>query len=182
MSFRPSRTVYPPARYADDAGGHDLSTHRRPAPSALATRDVPTTAVSTPPDSPTPLSLDSDSQVETVAKTLAPGSAPARGTGKRAAPSHDTGYVRESSPSTSTDIVDDDVPAAKKAKTLRPSDTVDSLGMHTDVQVMDIDDVSDPREEALNKTDPTADLKFFFTSAPPAPGQTKVRMSCNLCM
>jgi hypothetical protein len=73
------------------------------------------------------------------------------------------------------------MPAAKKAKTLKPLDAVDNLGMHTDVQVMDINDTSDPHKEALNKTDPTADIKAFFSSAPPAPSQTKLQMSCDLC-
>lgn len=77
-------------------------------------------------------------------------------------------------PATSINDIDDDMPTVKKPKTLGPLDTLDDLGMHTDVQVMDIDDVSDPHEEVLNKTDPTADIKFFFTTAPPAPGQTKM--------
>jgi hypothetical protein len=164
MTFRPSHTIYLPARYAEDAGGHNLSTRRRPLASAPSDGG-PTTAMPTPPDSTSPLQLDSDGQVD---KTPAPGF-PARSAGMRAAPSHDTGFTRESSPSTSTEIIDNDALAAKKGKslkTLRPSDTMDSLGMHTDVQVMDIDDVCDPREEALNKTDATADLRFFFLLLP----------------
>jgi hypothetical protein len=189
MSFRPSCKTYLPARYANNAGEDEARTHRHPAASSAAalSHGGPTPSTSMPSDSPPPLpldSLDSDSQD----KTLAPHLAPARSTGKRAASSLNTGYARASllsrasSPSASTDIIDNDMPAAKKAKTLRPSDTVDDMGMHTDVQVMDINDVSDPREEALNKTDPTADIKFFFSPAPPAPGQTKVQMSCDLCM
>ena len=164
MTFRPSRTIYPPARYSDDADG-PVSTHRRPVaptlPALTPSQGRPTTATSTP--SP---SLDSV--------------APPRGAGGKC-PAHNTEHTRGSSPSTS---IDDpvDTPTLKKTRTLQPSDTLDDLGMHTDVLVMDMDDASDPREEALNKTDPTADLKYFFTSAPPAPGQTKARMRCNLCM
>ena len=181
MSFRPSRTIFPPARYAEDTNGHDLSTRGRPArptASALATPNDggPITATSSPLESPSPLLLpvDSDDQVD---KTPAPGSL-TQSTGKRAALSRNTS--RDSSPAP-TEIDDDDTPATKKAKTLRPLDTLDDLGMHTDVQVMDLDDSCNPREESLNKSNHTADLQFFFTSAPPAVGQTKMRMSCVLC-
>ena len=51
-------------------------------------------------------------------------------------------------------------------------DTVDDLGMHTDVQVMDLDDASDPRKEALNKTSPIADIQAFLL-LPPVPGKTQ---------
>ena len=65
---------------------------------------------------------------------------------------------------------DDNMPATKKAKTLRPLDTLDDLRMHTDIQVMDIEDSFNPREGTLNKINHTADLQFFFTSVPPAVG------------
>jgi hypothetical protein len=174
MTFRPSRVIYPPARFAEDAGGHELSTRRRPVAPAQSDGG-PTTATSTPsalssPGSPLPLYLDDDP----VDKTLSP-SLPARSTGKRAT------LVRKPSTSTSSEIVNVDEPAPKKAKPLRPMDTLDDLGMHTDVQVMDLDDASDPREETLNKTNAIADIQAFFTSVNPLPGETKSRMSCNLC-
>ena len=124
--------------------------------------------------SPLPLPVDSDNEVD---KTPLPGSL-TQSTGKHAALSHNTS--RESSPAP-TEFDDDNAPATKKAKTLRPLDTLDDLGMHTDVQVMDIEDSFDPHEETLNKTNHTANLQFFFTSVPPAVGQTKTRMSCVLC-
>ena len=178
MSFRPSHTIFPPARYAEDAGGHELSSCGHPAASALATPIAggPTTAMSSPLESPSPLPLPVDSDNE-VDKTPLPGSL-TRSTGKRAALSHNTS--RESSPAP-TEFDDDNMPVTKKAKTLRPLETLDDLGMHTDVQVMDIKDSFDPREETLNKTNHTADLQFFFTSVPPAVGRTKTRMSCILC-
>ena len=172
MSFRPSRVIYPPARYADDASELDLSSRRRPVASTLShgglTMPTSTPSIVSSPSPSPPDDLDSDSHVD---KNL-------QQTGKRPAASTTT---RESSPATSINDNEHDMPTAKKPKTLGPSDTLDDLGMHTDVQVMDIDDVSDPREEVLNKTDPAADIKFFFTTAPPAPGQTKTRMGCNLC-
>ena len=60
--------------------------------------------------------------------------------------------------------IEDDLPATKKAKPLRPMDTPDDLGMHTDIQVMDLDDASDPHEETLNKTNAIANIQAFFTS------------------
>ena len=77
--------------------------------------------------------------------------------------------------------LEDNVPTSKKTKQLGPMDTVDNLGMHSDVQVMNIDDVSDPYTETLNKTNPMANIKFFFTPTTPV-GQTKTQMCCNLCM
>ena len=107
--------------------------------------------------------MDSDDKVD---KTPLPGSL-TRSTGKCAALSHNTS--RESSPAPA-EFDDDNVPVTKKVKTLRPLDTLDDLGMHTDIQVMDIEDSFDPREETLNKTNHTADLQFLFTSVPPAVG------------
>jgi hypothetical protein len=168
MSFRPPHTICPPARFTDDMGGL-VSIHRHPVAPALRaltpSQSGPTTTTST--SAPSPL-------LDPVDQTLVPtsrlsGLAPPRGAGKRLA--HNTDH------SASDDNLNDDTPIGpilKKAKTIRPSDTLDDLGMHTNVQVMDINDASDPREEALNKTDPTANIKFSFTSAPPAPGQTKV--------
>ncbi|KAH8982261.1 hypothetical protein EDB92DRAFT_1894562 [Lactarius akahatsu] len=75
----------------------------------------------------------------------------------------------------------DGVLNSKKAKTQARPDTDTDTGMHSDVEVMDIDDVDDPHDETLNKTDPTADIKAFFTALPRVPGQAKQRMSCNLC-
>jgi hypothetical protein len=68
--------------------------------------------------------------------------------------------MKDSSAALSMDF--NNVPAVKKAKALRPEDRVDNLGKHTDIQVMDINNASDPHDEALNKTDPTANIKVFL--------------------
>jgi hypothetical protein len=136
-----------------------------PNPGRLTTAtSMPSRIFSPSPLPPLPPDLDSH-------KTLPPtGLAPAQKC-----------LAQVSSPSASMDNINNDVPMAKKAKTLRPLDAVDALGMHANVQVMDIDNASDPRDEDLSKADLTADIKSFFTSVPLAPGQTKVQMSCNLC-
>ena len=191
MSSRPYRTIYPSAKLtAENAGQLELSTHRRAVASASAlaapTRGETTVATSGPPGSTPPITSsplplpDLQPQVD---KTLAPRYRPSdsapQSSGKRLA--NNTSSARASTPAASVDDINDGMPTTKKAKTVRPSDTLDSLGMHSDVQVMDIDDVSDLRKESLNKSDPTADIKFFFTLVPSPPGQAKVRVRCNLC-
>jgi hypothetical protein len=105
------------------------------------------------------------SQSELVLQTVTPmpsvdkAPAPSQSTGKR--PVSDTGHGRASTP---MDDIGDGVPISKRPRTLKPSDTLDEFGMHTDVQVIDIDDASDPREEPLNKSDRTADISFFLYS------------------
>jgi hypothetical protein len=98
--------------------------------------------------------------------------------------------VSDISPSNSFLLVDTDTtdainsaPKVKKAKmTLGPDQTVSQpSGLHADISIISIDDIEDPQSEQLNKTDATADIKEFFTSVPPGPGQDKVCMKCNLC-
>ena len=194
MSSCPSHTIYPSAKLtAENTGLLELSAHRCAVASAMVsaalthrgtTVAMSTPASSTPPNisSPLPLLPDLQSQVD---KTCAPmhrssGLAP-QTSGKRLA--HNTSPTRVPMPAMSIDDINDGMPIAKKAKkAVKPLDTLNSLGMHSDVQVMGIDDIADPRQESLNKSDPTADIKFFFTSVPSPPGQTKLRMWCNLCM
>ena len=184
MSSCPTHTIYPSAKLtAENAGQLELSTHCRAVASASTlaapTRGETTVAMSGPPGStPSITSLPSplpDLQPR-VDKTLAPRCRPSdlapQSSGKHLA--NNTSSARVSTPTMSVDDIDDGMPTTKKAKTVWPSDTLDSLGMHSDVQVMDIDNVSDPRKESLNKSDPTADIKFFFTLVPSPPGQAKV--------
>ena len=186
MSSCPSHTIYPSAKLtAENAGLLELSAHCRAVASATAlaalthggtTVATSTPASSTPPNisSPSPLLPDLQSRVD---KTHAPthqssGLAP-QTSGKRLA--HNTSPARAPTPAMSIDDIDDGMLIAKKAKkAVKPSDTLDSLGMHSDVQVMGIDNIADPHQESLNKSDPTADIKFFFTSVPSPPGQTKL--------
>ena len=50
------------------------------------------------------------------------------------------------------------------------------------MSIIDIDDIDDPQDERLNRSDPTADIKFFFSPVPRLQGQSKRRMKCNLCV
>jgi hypothetical protein len=68
----------------------------------------------------------------------------------------------------------DDTPKQKKPKTLGVQD------VHSKTLIIDIDDIEDPQTEPLNKTDPTADIKYFFSPVPRISGQPKC-MKCDLC-
>ena len=195
MSSRPSRTIYPSAKLtAENAGQLELSTHRRAVASATAlaaptaptcgeatvTTSAPAASMPSTTSSPSPHLLDLQPRADKrIISAYRPSNLAPQNPGKRLA--HKTSPARASTPTTSVDDINDGMLTTKKAKTVRPSDTVDSLGMHSDVQVMDIDDVADPRTESLNKSDATADIKFFFTLVPSPPGQAKLRMRCNLC-
>jgi hypothetical protein len=102
--------------------------------------------------------------------------------GNGAPASKKTKMLRPSDTLDSVDDIGNSALATKKNKTLRPSDTLDSddFGMHADVQVMDIDDATDPREETLNATSRTADITFFFIPIASAPN-TPARVKCKLC-
>jgi hypothetical protein len=81
-------------------------------------------------------------------------------------------------------VVDEDPvprPKAKKAKKAKKASDQDTSQLHADSSIITIDDIEDPRDERLNKTDPTADIREFFVAVPPGPGENKPRMKCNLC-
>ena len=75
----------------------------------------------------------------------------------------------------------DDILNLKKAQTNGPRSDLYTSGRHSGVGITDIDDVADARDEFLNKTDPTVDIKAFFKTLPHVPGRPKSHMSCNLC-
>src|SRR6266702_5057247 len=69
----------------------------------------------------------------------------------------------------------------RKRRQMGPVLDLYTSGRHSGVGITDIDDVADARDEFLNKTDPTADIKAFFKALPHVPGRPKSHMSCNLC-
>ncbi|KAH8996931.1 hypothetical protein EDB86DRAFT_2828970 [Lactarius hatsudake] len=159
MSSRPTHTLHPSAKLtADNVAELELSSHRCMVAST-------TSVTHRPPANPSsPLSLPEPSPPGSVyipAPSLATSDsdlAQARTSCKRPQASRD-------GVNTAPTLVDghDGAPVSKKAKTNGSPTDLDASGMHSDVQVMDIDDVNDPHEESLNKTDPTADIKAFFT-------------------
>ena len=71
---------------------------------------------------------------------------------------------------------------AKKLKMTPGQHAMGASGLQTDISIISIDDVDDLQTERLNKTNPTADIKEFFSVMPCVPGQDKVRMQCKLCV
>jgi hypothetical protein len=67
----------------------------------------------------------------------------------------------------------------KRARTVISSGTQEE---HSGISIIDIDDIKDPEDEPLNKSDPSADIKYFFTPAPRPTGQAKGCMKCYLCL
>lgn len=169
---RPARKIVPPARYADNL---ELTSHSRAIASVSAASTAPELASSPLPGSSPPPQTDTEDTL-----SLAADSSQARSSSKR--PSHaiqaslSVNSVIVVSPTTS----DDAPPTAPKTK--KPKTSLTSGNQEdSQVSIIDIDNVEDPQDERLNKSDPTADIKYFFTLVPRLPGQSKGRMKCNLC-
>ncbi|KAH9013230.1 hypothetical protein EDB85DRAFT_2158375 [Lactarius pseudohatsudake] len=156
---------------AENAGNLELTSHRRAVTVTsvgLASTPQPSPPVPEPFASTTPTDFDEESSFP------GPGPVPTQTSTKRPGQlsSHST-----------LDMVDDagvavDVPKAKKLKKTPRQLTT---GLQADVSIIEIDDVDNLQNERLNRTDPTADIKAFFTAVPCVPGQNKERMWCNLC-
>jgi hypothetical protein len=174
---RPSHVIHPSAKLtADNVGELELSWHCHVVASATSVtpRQLATSSASfLPPCLPQPTPSDSDNTQSPLTSNQP------RTSCKRPRVSHAGIDTSPSSPSLIDDH--DDTLISKKAKKNGPPTDLDASGMHSDVQIMDISDVDDPRDESLNKMDPTADIKAFFTALPRVPGQPKPCMSCNLC-
>ena len=191
MPPRPARKIIPTAKLAaDNAGELELTTHRRAVASAsaaalavplpnssspLPASSPPLPASSPPlPASSPPPHTDTDDASDLV---------PVRGSLKRPSQVLQNSLSLDSvivlSPTTS-DNAPEAVPTAKKTKTSPPSEQAPSHVL-ADSSIIEIDDIDDPRDERLNKNDPTADIKYFFSLVPRIPGQNKRRMKCNVC-
>jgi hypothetical protein len=73
----------------------------------------------------------------------------------------------------------DNAPKLKKSKKSTSQPTVTAL--QNEVTIIDIDNIDDMKNERLNKSKLTADIKRFFIVMPSLPGQDKVHMLCKLC-
>ena len=187
----PARKIIPTAKLAaDNAGELELTTHRRAVASAsaaalavplpnssspLPASSPPLPASSPPlPASSPPPHTDTDDASDLV---------PVRGLLKQPSQVLQNSLSLDSvivlSPTTS-DNAPEAVPTAKKTKTSPPSEQAPSHVL-ADSSIIEIDDIDDPRDERLNKNDPTADIKYFFSLVPRIPGQNKRRMKCNVC-
>jgi hypothetical protein len=74
-----------------------------------------------------------------------------------------------------TTDVQDNAPKPKKSK------VASQPVLQKEALIIEIDDIDDWKNEWLNKSNPTADIKEFFVGTPRMPGQDKARMLCKLC-
>ncbi|KAF8258253.1 hypothetical protein EI94DRAFT_1708159 [Lactarius quietus] len=173
---RPARKVVLPSRFTDNLGEVELIPLCRaivstPTDSAPATTSSPLPVSSPPPQTDTE---DASSVAADPSQARSSTKRPSQPT--RSSLSLDSVIILSPTTSDGPDGFPDTAPQAKKSKTsLTPVGREDTL-----TSIIDIDDIEDPRDEKLNKSDPTADIKYFFTAVPRVPGQPKGRMRCNL--
>jgi len=86
------------------------------------------------------------------------------------------------STTTSTDTdTSSSAPKSKKLKMPLPHNPSVS-DVQREPSIVDIDDIDNLQDEHLNKSNPTADIKFFFTPLLHQLGHAKGCMRCNMCM
>jgi hypothetical protein len=160
MSTRPVRAIRPLAKYLEDASGFVLSpTAPAAAPSPASTKST----MLTPMLMPTLTDLDVSSSPPASALAKRP----------RARPLVLT--INEDADATDQD----NAPKLKKSKKSTSQPTVTAL--QNEATIINIDNIDDMKNERLNKSKLTADIKRFFIAMPSLPGQDKVRMLCKLC-
>ena len=164
---RPVRAIRPPAKFAEDASDFSLG---------LVSRHKAATSTTTPltaPSSPT-----SGLHASATLTDFEVGSSPDPPTRTATKRPLDGLTLDIDDDANSTDVAED-APKTKKSKKVpnRPAPTA----LQNEASIIDIDDVDDMKNERLNKSDATADLKEFFIAAPRAPGQDKAQMRCKLC-
>ena len=191
MPTCPAQKIFPSAKLAaDNVGELELTTHRRAVVSASAA------ALTAPlPNSSSPLPVSSPPLPASLPPLPASLPPPHTDTDDAADLVQVRGLLKQPSQvlqsSLSLDsviillpITSDNAPeavsTAKKMKTLPPSEQEPSLVL-ADSSIIDIDNIDDPCNEQLNKNDPTADIKYFFSPVPCIPGQNKRHMKCNVC-
>ena len=198
MPPRPAQKIIPTAKLAaDNTGELELTSHCRavasasaaalavPLPNFLSPLPVssPSLPVSLPslpafspplPASSPPPHTDTDNAADLV---------PVRGSLKQPSQVFQSSLSLDSViillPTTS-DNAPEAVPTAKKMKTSPLSEQAPSHVL-VDSSIIKIDDIDDPHNKWLNKNDPTADIKYFFSPVPHIPGLNKQHMKCNIC-
>src|SRR6266404_9670332 len=200
MTFRPSRPFHlirPSAKlHADNMGELQVASHRHAVASAVSVaQHVAPTPLSSPslppselPDEPAPDGPTSDDDAPAPAPMPDLTTATRPTSHKRPLASCQStlsvfslSTVVSSPGSPSLDDTDTDPPnedtRSKRAKRLAPDSSAD-ISLNSDVQIVDINDIEDPRSERLNKTNPTADLKHFFTTLACVSNEPKQRTRC----
>ena len=172
---RPPRKIVLPTRYADYVGEPELTTHRRVATSTSVALTATTTTSPLPESSPPP---PTDTEGTSMAADPSPAQRPLKCPAYSLQSSASLDSIIVVSPTTSDDVLDTGAPQTKKPKTTLRALT----SSNSQASIIDIDDIDDPQEERLNKSNAIADLQKFFIPVDPLPGQTKGRMKCDPCV
>jgi hypothetical protein len=153
---------------AQNAGELILTSHCNAVASASLAPPPPQSAASQPLPVSEPSGLAAPMDLDVESSPVPVPSHPSQASTKRpgARPTID-------SDANTTNV--EDTPKMKKPK------TTSGQGLYADVSIISIDDVDDPQDELVNKTDPSADIREFFITLPLAPGQEKRRVRCKLC-
>ena len=177
---QPPCKIIPPARYADYVGELELTTHHRVTTSTSAAL-TPTMSTSSPlPGSSPPPPMDTEDTLWSSPTAADPSQA--QRSLKRPAHSLQSSASLNSiiivSPTTSDDVLDTSAPQIKKPKTSLRALT----SSNSQMSIIDIDNIDDPQDEQLNKSNVIANLQEFFIPVDPLPGQTKGHMKCDPCV
>ena len=178
MPAHPTRRIFPTAKLmADNAGKLELSVHRRAVAftSAALTAPPPPSCSSPLPESSPPPLTDTDEATDSfqTGQTLSK----QRSEAMSSTLSLDSIVVVSPTTSDNSPI---NAPVFKKMK-ISPLSGQDDGHILADSSIINIDDIDNPCDERLNKSNPTADIKYFLSIVPREPGQKKRRMKCNLC-
>jgi len=180
MCFRPTCTIHPSSKlHADNIGQIEISAHRSAVTSVVARHGLASFSTQVPNVPNEPNVPTSDDAPATPDSATALHKCPL-GSHQSTLSTQSLSTVVSSDPSLDnyTDSPDDNV-NHKKTKKSHDSSS-DNVDIHSNVKIMDIDDIEDP-QESLNKSNPMADLKNFFSNMPRLLDQTKQCVRCNLC-
>jgi hypothetical protein len=194
MTFRPAWKIFPSAKLAaDNAGELELTTHCRAvasAAAALTISELPRDSSplphypSLPPSSSPPLTDTDDATLGATTNSLqvqqhqkrpfqAISNSPPPISRMPSSDSRHSAIIL--SPTTSDA---DTAPTAKRVKAPVASPSRAAL---TENSIIKIDDIDDPRDKQLNRSNAIADIAFFFELIPVANDQEKHRARCTTC-
>ena len=178
MMSWPSCKIIPPARYAVD-NKLEPTPHPRTVVSASVALTAPDLVSSPLPASSPPPQTDMEDDSSFADHSQAWGSPKWPSSALQESSSLDSIIILSLTTSDGAPHTSDINPApkAKKSKTLLTSGDLEGP-----MSIIDINDIDDPQDEQLNRSNPTANIKFFFSPAPRLQGQSKRCMKCNLCV
>jgi hypothetical protein len=194
MTFRPAQKIFSSAKLAaDNAGELELTTHRRAVASAAAALTI-----SEPPRDSSPLprypSLPPSSSPPPTDTDDAALGATTNSLQVRQHQKRPFQAISNSPPPISRTLSSDsrhgaiilspttsDADTAPTAKRVKAPAASPSRAALTENSIIEIDDIDDPRDEQLNRSNAIADIAFFFELIPAANDQEKHHARCTTC-